>query len=87
MCTLISTAGISLVCQVSLSHRAPIVSIQSAMAGAVKARVPVRLPALVSLDGMGSNVNISVCFKVLVWQQTKDLSNVIEPKTQFLILF
>jgi len=42
----------------------PIVPIQSALAGAVKARVPVPIPALVSLGGMDPCVNISVLFQI-----------------------
>ncbi len=59
-------AGIFLACLVSLPHRAPIVLIQSALAGVVKAHVPVPTPALVSLDGMDPCVNISVCFEVIM---------------------
>ena len=55
-----------LICLMSLPHRAPIVLIQSALAGAVEARVPVPIPALVSLGGMDLCVNISVWFKVMM---------------------
>ena len=52
-----------LVCLASLSYRALIALIQSALAGAVEARAPVPIPALVSLGGMDPCVNILVCLR------------------------